>query len=323
LSSLPDGRFVLTVESYDQYPEVAVVSNGEARAITSLAHAGADYWKSTGGKIEAVSWPVRDGLEIHGFLVTPDGPPPYPLIVHVHGGPVFAYRQSWSYLRLARFMVKRGYACLFPNPRGSSGRGQEFARMVYGDMYGEDTHDILAGVDAMVERGIADPARLGVTGGSYGGLMSSWLITQTDRFAAAVPVAPVTNNYSQHWTSNIPDFDRLFLQDDPSRPGGKYFERSPIMFAGQVKTPTLLIAGRRDRCTPPGQAVEFHHALLEHGVESVLVLYPEEGHGVRSYPAYIDYVTRVLDWFLQHMPARSPEAERAAERETVPAASSA
>jgi dipeptidyl aminopeptidase/acylaminoacyl peptidase len=153
---------------------------------------------------------------------------------------------------------------------------------------------------------------LGVTGGSYGGFMSSWLITQDSRFAAAVPVAPVTNQVTEHLVSNIPHFVSMFLADHYTNPTGKYFERSPIMHAHKVKTPTLNVCGALDRCTPPEEAVQFHNALLEHGVRSVLVTYPEEGHGVRKFPAIIDYAARVVAWFEEHMPAESRRG-RAAE----------
>jgi dipeptidyl aminopeptidase/acylaminoacyl peptidase len=200
-------------------------------------------------------------------------------------------------------LVSRGYAVLHPNPRGSGGRGQEFARQVLGDMGGADTYDYLSGIDALVERGIADPARIGVTGGSYGGFMSAWLITQDQRFAAAVPMAPSTNWYSQHHTSNIPYFDVLFLGEQPRARTGRYLDRSPLLSADQVRTPTLQTTGALDRCTPPGQAVEFHNALLECGIESALAIYPGEGHGVRQFPALIDQCTRTLGWFERHMPA--------------------
>src|SRR5262249_51201976 len=123
------------------------------------------------------------------------------------------------------------------------------------------------------------------------------------RFRAAVPVAPVTNWYSFHNTSNIGYFDRIFLKDDPFGASGKYFDRSPLMFAGNVKTPCLNIGGSLGRCPAPTAAAEFHQALLEHGVESELVIYPQEGHGVRQFPATIDYVTRTLAWFERFMPA--------------------
>ncbi|MBV9280514.1 MAG: S9 family peptidase [Chloroflexi bacterium] len=295
---------VTTLESYGRYPEVVLVEDGQARPITHLAHAGAEDAASLGGRLEEVTWTAPDGLEIQGFLLRPDGPGPYPLIVNVHGGPVSTVRNRWMGASLPALLVARGYAMLFPNPRGSSGRGQGFARLVYGDVGGAETRDHLSGVDALVERGIADPARLGVTGGSHGGFMTSWIITQTDRFAAAVAIAPVTDWFSQHGTSNIGRFDRLFLQDDPWNPAGLYFQRSPVLQARRARTPTLVIAGGKDRCTPSGQAIEFHRALREQDVESTLVIYPEEGHGVRNLPALIDMCTRAVDWFERHMPAK-------------------
>jgi dipeptidyl aminopeptidase/acylaminoacyl peptidase len=137
--------------------------------------------------------------------------------------------------------------------------------------------------------------------------MACWLVTQTDRFAAAVAVSPVTDWYSQHLTSNIGFWDRLILKDVIGTPDGEYFHRSPIFFAGQARTPTLLTAGEVDECTPPGQAVEFFEALRENGVEAELALYPGEGHGVRKLPAQIDFFTRLTAWFERHMPARDGE----------------
>jgi dipeptidyl aminopeptidase/acylaminoacyl peptidase len=299
------GAFVLALQSYTRYPEVAIVQEGTPQIVTRLAHEGSDYLREIGGRLEEAHWTAPDGLEIDGLLVLPTGPGPYPLIVHVHGGPVWSYRNTWSmYYSLTPLLVSRGYAVLHPNPRGSAGRGQAFAGLVYGDMGGADTQDILSGVEALVERGIADTTRVGVVGGSYGGYMSSWLVTQTNRFAAAVPISPVTDWVSQHYTSNIGFFDQIFLQDDPANAAGRFSTRSPITYADRVRTPTLQTAGARDRCTPPGQAEEFHRALLEHGVTSELAIYPEEGHGVGTFPAIIDYCTRVAGWFERFMPAR-------------------
>jgi dipeptidyl aminopeptidase/acylaminoacyl peptidase len=295
--------FALVLESYARFPELALVHDGAARTIVSLAHAGSEYLQRVGGTLREVSWTAPDGLEIQGLLAVPEGPGPHPLILHIHGGPVAAYRNRWSMgSSFAPLLVSRGYAVLHPNPRGSTGRGQAFAELVYGDMGGAETADHLAGLDALVARGIADPERLGVIGGSHGGFMSSWIITQTDRFAAAVPMSPVNDFLSQHYTSNIGFFDTLFLQDTPTNPTGKYYSRSPVLLAHRVKTPTLQTTGGVDRCTPPTQAIEFHHALLEHGVESVLAIYPEEGHGVRRFPAVIDQCTRIVTWFERFMP---------------------
>lgn len=297
--------FVLALQSYTRYPEVAIVQEGMPQIVTRLAHDGSNYLREIGGRLEETHWTAPDGLEIDGLLVLPMRPGPHPLIVHVHGGPVWSYRNTWSmFYHLTPLLVSRGYAVLHPNPRGSAGRGQAFARLVYGDMGGADTQDILSGVEALVERGIADTTRVGVMGGSYGGYMSSWLVTQTNRFAAAVPISPVTDWVSQHYTSNIGFFDQIFLQDDPANAAGRYSTRSPITYADRVRTPTLQTAGARDRCTPPTQAEEFHRALLEHGVTSELAIYPEEGHGVGTFPAIIDYCTRLVGWFERFMPAR-------------------
>ncbi|MSZ75795.1 MAG: prolyl oligopeptidase family serine peptidase, partial [Actinobacteria bacterium] len=274
-------------------------------------HAGTDQLLARHGVAEAVSWEAPDGTTIQGFLCRPTTPGPHPLVVNIHGGPVWAFRGTWQlFYPWVPLLVSQGYAVLNPNPRGSAGRGQEFAAQVVGDMGGADTDDFLSGIDALVELGIADPDRIGLTGASYGGFMSSWLVTRDQRFAAAVPTAPVTDWYSQHFTSNIPFFDRLFLAGDPAEPGDRFHERSPVMHAAGVTTPCLNVTGALDRCTPPGQAREFHTALIEHGVESVLVTYPEEGHGVRAFPALIDYCARMLEWFERHMPVHPTEETR-------------
>lgn len=303
---LADGRFVTAIDSYERAPEIVVVDGGSAATLASLDHDGSTWLRTVAGTIEPVSWRAPDGLEIQGLLCRPEPQPtePMPLVVHVHGGPVWAWRNRWQMgFPWIPLLVSRGYAVLHVNPRGSSGRGEEFAAAVVGDMGGADTYDYLSGIDALVERGVADPARIGVTGGSYGGFMSSWLVTQDTRFAAAVPLAPCSNWYSMHLTSNIPHFDVMFLDDDPYAAGGRYHERSPVMHAAAVRTPVLQVTGALDKCTPAEQAVEFHRALVEHGVTSELAIYPEEGHGVRRLPALIDYSARLVSWFETHMPA--------------------
>jgi dipeptidyl aminopeptidase/acylaminoacyl peptidase len=203
-------------------------------------------------------------------------------------------------------LLRCGYAVFLPNPRGSSGQGQEFARRVVGDMGGRDVYDCLSGIDHLIAQGIADPTRLGVTGVSYGGFMTARLITQDTRFAAAVSVSPVTNWLTEHLTSNIPQWVSSFVGDHYQDPDGNYFRRSPVLYAQRAKTPTLNICGMLDRCTPAGEAVQFHRALREHGVESVLLTYPEEGHGIRKMPASIDYAARLAAWFAQHIPTAAP-----------------
>jgi dipeptidyl aminopeptidase/acylaminoacyl peptidase len=304
LSGLDElGDCVLIGESFTRAPEIAAIRQGRYRPLKSFDLGYAEHAKAIGA-VERLSWNAADGMEIQGYLLLPKIKGPHPLVMNTHGGPVSRWRPMWLGRQLGvpiLMLIQRGFAVFFPNPRGSSGRGQQFARSVLGDMGGADAFDCLAGLDHLIEQGIADPKRLGVTGGSYGGFMTSWLITQDTRFAAAVALAPVTNQVSQHLVSNIPHFVKLFLADAYTNATGKYFERSPIMHAHKVKTPTLSICGALDRCTPPEEAVQFHNALLEHDVKSVLVTYPEEGHAIRKFPAAIDYAARLVAWFQEHM----------------------
>lgn len=302
------GDCALIGESFTKGPEIAVIRGGEYRVVRSF-DVGYSAIARAIHSVEPVTWLAPDGLEIQGWLLLPMGKAPHPVIMNVHGGPVWQVRPAClGRLSAAILMLlKRGYAIFYPNPRGSTGRGQEFIRYVIGDMGGADALDCLSGLDHLVKQGTADPKRLGVTGGSYGGFMSAWLIGQDSRFAAAVPVAPVVNHVTEHLVSNIPHFVSMFLQDTYSNLNGKYFTRSPLTYANKVKTPTLNICGALDRCTPPEEAVQFHAALLENGVESVLVTYPEEGHGVRKFPAAIDFAARVVEWFTRHVPVEQPQ----------------
>jgi dipeptidyl aminopeptidase/acylaminoacyl peptidase len=296
------GDCALIGEGFAHAPEIATLRGGRYRRLRSLAlDDGAA--RRVVGSIDRPAWQAPDGQRIEGWLLSPATPGPHPVVMAIHGGPVGHWRPLWLGRRnvLMLALLERGYAIFLPNPRGSAGYGQEFARGVLGDMAGADTHDYLSGLDALVDRGLVDPRRVGVMGVSYGGFMSCWLVTQDTRFAAAVPVAPVSNHVTQQLVSNIPEFVSLFLEDAYDSPGGKYFTRSPVMYASRVRTPTLNVCGALDRCTPAVEAVQFHNALLQNGVKSVLLTYPEEGHGIRKLPAAIDYTARVLAWFEAHM----------------------
>jgi dipeptidyl aminopeptidase/acylaminoacyl peptidase len=312
-----DERVVVVRHDYDTPQQIAIIGTGTGTGadtdtdtsagpvLASVAHAGTDYLRSVAGSAASVSWSAPDGTQIEGVVCTPAGTGPFPLVLHVHGGPIGSYQQGWSMRDDAvPLLVSRGYAVLLPNPRGSSGRGQQFAAAVVGDMGGADTRDYLSGIDAMVERGIADPARVGTMGVSYGGYMSAWLVTQDQRFKAAVAGSPVTEWYSFTYTTNIPRWGLWFLDGaDPETAGNQVHTRSPVLHASKARTPTLLTAGAKDRCTPAGQAREFYQALTGHGVDSELVVYPGEGHGVSRFPAVTDYLTRLVTWFQTYMPA--------------------
>jgi dipeptidyl aminopeptidase/acylaminoacyl peptidase len=299
---LPAGGAIAVSEAYDTPPAITVFEVDTERTILSLA-APATAQKGFGtARVEPLTWRARDGLQIQGWLIHPPGAGPFPLVMDIHGGPVWCCRNRWQgRLRGAKVLADHGIASFYPNPRGSSGRGQEFARRVKGEMGGEDTYDYLTGIDALVSAGIADPKRLAVTGISYGGFMSAWLITQDDRFAAAAPISCVSDWYSEYLTSQIGDFVRLFLDSDPAAPHGRMFDRSPAMFAHKVRTPTLQLTGAQDQNTPPTQALEFHRGLMMQGVTTVLATYPAAGHGIRTFPEVIDATARYVGWMLQHL----------------------
>ena len=296
---LGDGA-VLPLQSHDRPPSLVAVEAGALRPVVETAHQGTDLLRAAIGERRAVSWRAPDGQSIDGILTLPHGEPPFPLLVHVHGGPVWAFQDFFpSTLRALEY--DRGYATLEPNPRGSWGRGREFIEAVVGDMGGADAADILAGVDHVIGLRLADPARVGVTGGSYGGYMACWLPVVDDRFAAAVAVSPVTDWFSERFESNLGSWAVQFLGGDVPERQRHYRDRSPVFAGDRLRTPTLLTAGAKDRATPSGQAVEFHRALKERGIPTELVRYPLEGHGVRDLPAAIDAAARVLAWFDRYL----------------------
>ena len=295
--------FVTVVQSHERPPAVAVIEDGTERVVASFEHEGTRYAQRVSGTSERVTWSADDGLEVEGVVITPAGEGPFPLVVNVHGGPEWAWSNSFPDAPTS-LLVGRGYAMLLPNPRGSTGRGRRFAELVNGDPGGADAQDILRGIDLLVERGIADPERVGVMGLSYGGFMSAWIPVVDQRFAAAVPQSPVTDWYSQHFDSNIAAWDELALRAKIRSPGGPYHERSAVIQAERVRTPMLLIAGLRDRCCPPAQAVEMYRALRECGnVASEVAVYPEEAHGNTNIGAQIDENARIITWFDRFMPA--------------------
>ncbi len=298
-----DGSCVAAAyESADEPPEVVLWENGERRTLTGLNAEVAPGlatldWRS-------YRWTSLDGLEIEGLLALPrdHGNGPLPLVVVVHGGPTASW--PWAFAPangLPQLFGGEGYATLLPNVRGSVGRGAEFAEANLGDMGGGDLQDILTGIDALARDGIVDGKRVAITGGSYGGFMSCWAVTQTDRFAAAIPYAVVSNWVSFHSTTNIGQFDRLFLQAAPYDAEGEYTSRSPVYHAGNCRTPTLIIHGEDDLCTPLPQAFEFYNALVAAGCETELVVYPREGHGWTEREHLIDSWDRMRDWLARHL----------------------
>lgn len=295
------GAAVLT-SSHTRPPSIVVVSgDGTERAVAAPRHAGHDVVLGAFARREVMRWKAPDGLEIEGLLTVPRGDGPFPLVLDVHGGPIGNADDRFPGT-LDSLLLSRGFAILEPNPRGSTGHGQDFARRVVGDMGGLDVGDVLAGVDAAVAAGVADPDRLVLTGGSYGGFMAAWIPTRDHRFKASVSISPVTDWWSERFDSSLGAWVGDFLGGEPLDISDEYSGRSPVLQAEKVTTPVLLTSGRHDRATPVGQAVEFYRALREHGVPSEVVVYPQEGHGVGEFPAIIDLATRTVAWFERFLP---------------------
>ena len=308
------GQMALVKDNYTEYQSITVVDRGIEHVELSLAPTGIDELRSTSGSVDAVAWTAPDGTPIQGWLCRPPGAGPHPLVLHVHGGPVGVATNAWNMGNdTTRLLVNHSYAVLHPNPRGSYGRGQAFVQGVLGDMGGADADDLLSGVDAMIERGVADPSRLVVVGTSYGGFMANLLPTRTDRFAAAVAMSPVTDWESFHYASNIPEFATLFLagrRDGDARVARH--ARSPLTHALKGRTPTLEVGGLRDLCTPFEQASRFYESLAAAGTPARLVGYPEAAHGVQHLPAQMDLCTRVLEWLDEHVGVVRREDHRVA-----------
>jgi dipeptidyl aminopeptidase/acylaminoacyl peptidase len=300
------------MEAYSRAPAIVELSSSGPVARCALGPRAIDGTAASVldcGSMGPVTWTAPDGLEIQGWLILPPAACArplrgWPLLVDIHGGPIWAHRNRWAAnLRAAPVLAKMGWAVLLPNPRGSSGRGQDFARQVVGDMGGADAHDITAGIAHLVASGFVDSERIAVSGTSYGGFMSCWLMAQGQRLAASIPISPVSNWTSQHFASQIPWFDAAFLKASPQDPSGAYFTRSPVFHVGTARTPTLVMAGGRDKNTPTSQALEFYNAILEIGAPCALAVYPEDGHSLRGMPAYVDSAARIVGWLTQHVTA--------------------
>jgi dipeptidyl aminopeptidase/acylaminoacyl peptidase len=300
----PDGGVVFAAETWKEPSHlVEVRPDGTSVLRWSGAHDGTSAVSELVRDIQTVRWIAPDGWEIEGLLAMPEGDGPHPTVMYPHGGPVTNWRPRFlGGYAVVPALLRLGYAIFMPNPRGSTGYGWEFADAVHGDMGGKDTHDLLSGIDALVERGLADPDRLVVMGGSYAGYMAAWIVTQTERFKASLASAPVTNWISQHFQSNIPEWGRRFLPDTERFPAGGYVDRSPVFFADRVTTPVWLEAGALDRCCPPTQCIEYHEALRQHGVPTDLVIYPEEAHSVPMGDQLPAYLERQIDWITRWCP---------------------
>ena len=293
-----NGTAAFVKSGFDTPPEIWLESNGGFQQMTHL-NAGA----KPSGKTISLEW-ENEGFHVQGWLTYPANYNPakkYPLIVQVHGGPSSSIGSRWGGGSL---WSDAGYFEFQPNPRGSFGQGEKFTQANIKDFGYGDLRDILAGVDAVEKKVSIDDKRLGLTGWSYGGFMSMFASTQTQRFAAIVAGAGISDWQSYYGENSIDQWMIPFfgasVYDDPA----VYAKSSAITFIKKSKTPMLIIVGDRDGECPAPQSFEMWHALRDLGVKTQLVVYPDEGHGFRN-PAHIkDRSERELKWFAQYMPAK-------------------
>ncbi len=305
LSVSRDGKVAAAeLSAYNSPPEVFAGPPGEWRRLTNNNAGLQANW----GKAESIEW-TNEGFNIQGWLVPPAKVEPgkkYPMVVLIHGGPSSLTTSEWpASFGMSRAIIaalsERGYYVLLPNPRGSYGQGEDFTRANVQDFGGGDLRDDLAGVDAAIKKYPIDPARLGVTGWSYGGYMTMWTVTQTNRFRAAVAGAGIAN-WQSYYGQNLIDqwmipFFGASVYDDPA----VYEKSSPIKFIKNVKTPTLVIVGERDAECPASQSYEFWHALKTLGVPTKLIIYSGEGHLFIKPENQIERLEQTVGWFDKYL----------------------
>ncbi|RMB02818.1 S9 family peptidase [Eilatimonas milleporae] len=298
-SAAGKGRVVITLSRTDRPADLALVDRrGRLSPLTDLNGDALDH--KTMAPVERMELPSSfDGRKIEAWLALPPGQPAegLPLILEIHGGPHSAYGPAFS--PEVQLYAAKGYAVLYVNPRGSTSYGAEFANLIHQNYPSEDYNDLMDAVDAVIARGVADPDRLFVTGGSGGGVLSAWIIGKTDRFKAAVVAKPVINWASFALTADgYAFFTKYWFRDMPWEDPMHYWQRSPLSLVGNVSTPTMLLTGARDLRTPMSETEQYYQALQLREVETVMVQVPEAFHGIAARPSnLIQKVGHVLAWF--------------------------
>jgi dipeptidyl aminopeptidase/acylaminoacyl peptidase len=299
------GQIAFVGQDFDQINAVYLLdSPTDAEKLIGLAPLPPDWPDAPLPKTEVIRWPASDGLEVEGIVIYPFDYQPgqrYPLIVDVHGGPAGVFGRSFlaspeRYCDVVG-LAERGFAILRANPRGSSGYGKDFRFANQGDWGGGDYQDIMVGVDYLIDQGLVDPDRLGMMGWSYGGYMTSWTITQTDRFKAACVGAGVTNLMSFNGTADIPSFIPDYFEAESWDDLEPYRQHSAMFQVKGVKTPTLIQHGAEDIRVPLSQGRELYNALKRQDVPVEMVIYPRQGHSVSEPRLRIDVWQRSVAWF--------------------------
>ena len=258
------------------------------------------------GAAEVVRWKSTDGMELDGIVYHPVGferGRRYPTVVQVHGGPAGVWSESFpgTWGSFAHVWANRGWVVLQPNPRGSSGYGEKFLLANVRDWGGGDYRDIQSGIDHLVAQGIADTTKLAQTGWSYGGYMTAWTITQTDRFKAAMVGAGLTNMFSMYSTNDLQRTLEGYFGAEPWNDVDIYQKASAMTFIKRAKTPTLILHGQADLRVPIGQAQELYMGLRKNNVPAELVIFPREPHGLQEPRHQLDKMRREYAWLAKYV----------------------
>ena len=300
-----DGKIIVGTSGVGQRPTELYVSNPDFSSFKGLTDHNSWLQAYSLAETEIVKWKSKDGTEVEGLLTKPVGyeaGKKIPLLLNPHGGPTGASLNTFN--GTAQVLAANGFAVLQPNFRGSTGKGLAFAQANKNTWGKGDYEDCMSGVDAMIASGVADPERLGAFGWSYGGYMTFWILTQTDRFKAVSPGAAISNIYSMYSQNDIQRYLRWFYSDkSPWEATDLYWDRSPMKYIKNVKTPTMIMHGQVDTRVPIAQAQEFYMALKEMKVPVEFVVYPRENHGFTEPRHQMDRVRRYVKFFAKYLNA--------------------
>ncbi|MEO8448637.1 MAG: S9 family peptidase [Gemmatimonadota bacterium] len=302
-----DGKVVAFTKSDVEHPtDVYAVRDLASFVPQKLTDHNPDLGKLALGKGEVVKWKSKDGMEIEGVLLYPVGYQPgkrYPTIAFIHGGPSGAWTEAFpgSWGNYGHVYAGKGWVSFYPNVRGSSNYGEKFLLANLKDWGGGDYQDIQTGLDELVRRGIADSTKLAQSGWSYGGYMTAWTLTQTNRFKAVMVGAGLTNMYSMYSTNDLQTTLENYFGGEPWNDEQAYRRASAMVFIKQAKTPTLIMHGQQDTRVPIGQAQELYMGLKKNNVPVTLVFYPREGHGLGEPRHQLDKMKREYGFFAKQV----------------------
>ena len=300
-SVAPNGKFAFTHSTPD-HPADLATGDSNSKKVNRLTRLNDDLFthKKLGAVEEIWYESSFDKRKIQGWICKPPNFDPtkkYPFILEIHGGPFADYGDRFS--AEIQLFAAAGYVVLYTNPRGSTSYGKEFGNLIHHNYPSQDYDDLMSGVDAVIKKGYIDEDNLMVTGGSGGGVLTSWIVGKTNRFRAAVVAKPVINWYSfVLYADNPATFYKYWFPGKPWDHMEHYMKRSPISLVGNVKTPTMLLTGEQDYRTPMGESEQYYAALKLNNVETALVRIQGSGHGIAAKPSNLmAKVVYILGWF--------------------------